>query len=64
TSGRLDTGFIGRFNERRKQPEPDRAETDIAALAAALSFAGSNAAAAKTSAPQPGISRWRQAIGR
>lgn len=63
TSGRLDTGFIGRFNERRKPPEPDPAETDIAALAAALAYAGSTKATAQASAPQPGISRWRRAFG-
>src|ERR1043166_7673747 len=39
-SGHLDTGFITRFNERRaaKQSAPDQVETDLAAIAAALSY--------------------------
>ena len=38
-SGRLDTGFIGRFNERRKPQPQTEIETDLAAIAAALSYA-------------------------
>jgi acetyl-CoA carboxylase biotin carboxylase subunit len=40
-SGQLDTGFISRFNERRaaENQEPNQIETDIAAIAAALSYA-------------------------
>ena len=38
--GRLDTGFISRFNERRasKDQEPSIVEADLAAIAAALSY--------------------------
>ena len=36
--GSLDTGFIPRFNERRRVIEPDKTELDIAAIGAALSF--------------------------
>ena len=40
-SGRLDTGFITRFNERRAAQEVERnqVETDLATIAAALSYA-------------------------
>jgi len=40
-SGHLDTGFITRFNERRaaQQSVPEQVESDLAAIAAALSYA-------------------------
>src|SRR5258705_254705 len=40
-SGRLDTGFISRFNERREAAttEPDREEQDMAIIAAAIHYA-------------------------
>ncbi len=40
-SGRLDTGFISRFNERRAEQEVEtsRVESDLAVIAAALSYA-------------------------
>jgi acetyl/propionyl-CoA carboxylase alpha subunit len=40
-AGRLDTGFIGRFNERRAAAEqPSRQiESDLAAIAAGLCYA-------------------------
>ncbi|HVF29548.1 MAG TPA: acetyl-CoA carboxylase biotin carboxylase subunit [Pyrinomonadaceae bacterium] len=44
--GKLDTGFISRFNERRTPDEPSVVETDIALIAAALS----NSADARTRA--------------
>ncbi|HVF46100.1 MAG TPA: acetyl-CoA carboxylase biotin carboxylase subunit [Pyrinomonadaceae bacterium] len=34
--GRLDTGFITRFNERRRETGPDEVEKDLAIIAAAL----------------------------
>jgi len=37
-AGRLDTGFIARFNERRTANEPSVVETDLAAIAAALAY--------------------------
>jgi acetyl-CoA carboxylase biotin carboxylase subunit len=36
--GRLDTGFIGRFNERRVRRKAGQVESDLAAIAAALSY--------------------------
>jgi acetyl-CoA carboxylase, biotin carboxylase subunit len=40
-SGRLDTGFIARFNERRRQSatKHDQAEEDMATIAAAIHYA-------------------------
>src|SRR4030095_4849261 len=40
-SGQLDTGFISRVNERQaaKKEEPNQVESDLAAIAAALSYA-------------------------
>jgi acetyl/propionyl-CoA carboxylase alpha subunit len=37
-SGQLDTGFITRFNERHVAHETDQVESDLAAIAAALSY--------------------------
>ncbi len=36
--GKLDTGFISRFNERKKQTEMDETERDMALIASALAF--------------------------
>lgn len=35
--GDLDTGFITGFRDRRRKPDPDKAESDLALVAAALS---------------------------
>jgi acetyl/propionyl-CoA carboxylase alpha subunit len=58
-SGELDTGFIGRFTERRVKPAADEAETDIAAIAAALAFTSHKApeAAQPSNGTKP-RSRW------
>jgi acetyl-CoA carboxylase biotin carboxylase subunit len=37
-AGRLDTGFIARFNERRVDSEPPQEEADLAAVAAAIHY--------------------------
>ena len=42
-SGELDTSFISRFNERKVEAETDQEVTDIAMIAAALGFSGSQA---------------------
>ena len=60
--GRLDTGFISRFNERRKTAEPDEATLDIAAIAAALAYSTRKAAAPATNG-EPEQSRWAR-VGR
>jgi acetyl-CoA carboxylase biotin carboxylase subunit len=38
--GRLDTGFISRFNERKKAKEISQTEKDMALIASALSYSG------------------------
>ena len=37
-AGRLDTGFISRFNERRSEPQISTEDTDLALIAAALHY--------------------------
>jgi acetyl-CoA carboxylase biotin carboxylase subunit len=60
--GRLDTGFISRFNERRKAAEPDETTLDIAAIAAALAHSNGKVGTQSTNG-QPQQSRWGR-IGR
>ena len=60
-SGQLDTGFIARFNERHaaQEVETNQVESDLAVIAAALSYAlRRKQAAAQTSIVQ---SRWKRA---
>jgi acetyl-CoA carboxylase biotin carboxylase subunit len=58
-SGQLDTGFITRFNERRTPDEMAPAvEADLAAIAAALSYAARQAALRVQ--PQRTSSKWRR----
>jgi Acetyl/propionyl-CoA carboxylase, alpha subunit len=58
-SGQLDTGFIARFNERRTSNETTPAvEADLAAIAAALSYAARQAPLRME--PQRTFSRWRR----
>ncbi len=47
--GRLDTGFISGFNERRKADDQDETDGDLAAIAAAFSYKRSTAVASKPS---------------
>ncbi len=58
--GRLDTGFIPRFNERRKAAEPDQTTLDIAAIAAALGHSTRKAAPLAITG-RPEQSRWARA---
>ena len=58
--GRLDTGFIGRFNERRVRVEAGQAESDLAAIAAALSYRDRTAVPNGSNA-SGGPSRWVRA---
>jgi len=59
-SGRLDTGFITRFNERRasQEEETNQIESDLSTIAAALSYALQQQVTAKTSVAK---SRWKMA---
>jgi acetyl-CoA carboxylase biotin carboxylase subunit len=55
-SGNLDTGFIARFNERRRVSEPDEVSTDIAIVAAALNGSKKSTSAMNTNSRTP--TRW------
>jgi acetyl-CoA carboxylase biotin carboxylase subunit len=55
--GRLDTGFITRFNERKKPTEPDERTLDIAAIAAALAYSA-RPTPTHTTNHEPQTSRW------
>ena len=59
-SGQLDTGFISRFNERHaaKKQESNQTETDLAAIAAALSYALRKQ---RSSLLTGTVSRWKMA---
>ena len=63
--GKLDTGFISRFNERKSTVEPDRARQDMAVIAAALSYSGGRKASATVNGDMR-TSRWAQSgrVGR
>ena len=54
--GKLDTGFIPRFNERKKAAEPDETTRDMAIIAAAQAYWGSQRALVNGNDVKP--SRW------
>jgi hypothetical protein len=60
-SGKLDTGFISRFNERRaaQDLESSEVEEDLAVIAAALSYA---ARQQQPSIVKTSQSRWKLAL--
>ena len=60
--GKLDTGFIGRFNERKKPAKISPVESDVALIAAALKFAARTTAVSTTDQGNDNqkISRWSQ----
>ena len=65
--GRLDTGFISRFNERRAASAPQQVsevEEDLAMIAAALSYTVRRERAAIQMATKTTQSRWRLAARR
>jgi acetyl-CoA carboxylase biotin carboxylase subunit len=59
-AGDLDTGFIGRFMERKAPAVPDETETDIALIAAGLSYNSKVSVKTDNSVANPknGRSRW------
>jgi acetyl-CoA carboxylase biotin carboxylase subunit len=59
-AGNLDTGFIGRFNERHTPVHPTQAESDIAVIAAALAYRDKAAVPGTVRQPD-GPSRWVRA---
>jgi len=61
-AGKLDTAFISRFNERRKETIPDQTASDIAVIAAAVGYASDlRSIAAETSPAATEPSRWVKA---
>jgi len=56
--GKLDTGFIPRFNERRKPENISEYDRDMAVLAAAVAYAEPKSAGPQTTPPQNGLSPW------
>ena len=58
-AGRLDTGFIPRFNERQ-QPglEPETTPQDMAMIAAAISYVRAQHPEGRNHQPQP-TSKWK-----
>ncbi|HET9710893.1 MAG TPA: acetyl-CoA carboxylase biotin carboxylase subunit [Pyrinomonadaceae bacterium] len=63
-SGRLDTGFIARFNERRSDEaspgESSAVNADLAAIAAALTYSKRQQKASRQIAMKASPSRWRR----
>ncbi len=56
--GKLDTGFIGRFNERKKAKNPSQTEKDIALVAAALAYSDKQKTINQTQDSTQKQSRW------
>ncbi len=60
--GKLDTGFIGRFNERKKAREISETERDMALIAAALANSQKlKAVSNENPTNEPKMSRWAMA---
>ncbi len=58
-AGKLDTGFISRFNERKIKKEVDGPEADMALISAALAYTGrQNAASQPANGSEVRPSRW------
>lgn len=63
-SGQLDTGFIARFNERRSAREPEassQTESDLAAIAAALTYSLRRQQSSQQPSTHAVSSRWKMA---
>ena len=56
--GSLDTGFISRFNERKKPVEVSETDQDMAIIAAALAYSNHQKAVSPVSTGQAKPSRW------
>jgi acetyl/propionyl-CoA carboxylase alpha subunit len=57
-AGKLDTGFIGRFNERRREPEMSVEDQDLAIIAAALYYRKNQQQPVRV---QNSVSKWKLA---
>ncbi|HEU4432889.1 MAG TPA: hypothetical protein VFR51_05790, partial [Pyrinomonadaceae bacterium] len=60
-AGKLDTGFISRFNERRVAVEPSQGQIDLAAIAAALHHARHEQPVFVQGSAQMSDGRWKMA---
>ena len=60
-AGKLDTGFINRFNERRVVVDPPQEHVDLAAIAAALHYSRHQQPAFVQPAGQVSNGRWKMA---
>ncbi len=61
-AGNLDTGFITRFNERKKAESLDEAARDLALIATALAYRGKqNSTVGELNKSEQTISRWAMA---
>jgi acetyl-CoA carboxylase, biotin carboxylase subunit len=60
-AGRLDTGFIARFNERRTVVEPPQEQTDLAMIAAAIHYARHAQPVFVQTGTQVADGRWKMA---
>ena len=61
-AGKLDTGFIARFNERKKEREVSETEKHLALIASALAYADrQKSASSEAIKPEVKISRWASA---
>ena len=58
-AGKLDTGFIGRFFERKKEKESSEAQQDMALIASALAFSGKTKSVQSEQVKT--VSRWAMA---
>jgi acetyl-CoA carboxylase, biotin carboxylase subunit len=60
-AGKLDTGFIARFNERRTEVEPSQEHVDLAMIAAAIDYSRHQQPAFAKNGPQGSEGKWRMA---
>jgi len=59
--GKLDTGFIARFNERKQKIEADEETKDLALIASVLAFGKKQTGESQTNQPEQKLSRWASA---
>ena len=60
-AGRIDTGFIEKWKERRRPAEADETDHDMALIAAAMAFATTKTALPAATAQPDQPSRWAAA---
>jgi acetyl-CoA carboxylase, biotin carboxylase subunit len=60
-AGKLDTGFIARFNERRTEVEPSQEHVDLAMIAAAIDYSRHQQPVFAKNGTQVSEGKWRMA---